>query len=196
VIFHGAGPNLRHTYVLGRANEKVEGLGRYPIADFVAAGWAIYSMDYANRPDRKLLEEIEVDDFVLGIESLRRLELIDKKRLALFGHSHGGNLVCRVAARIDAACGVSGAPALLDYWETVKAAQSGAKVGEMVMRLVRMKEEELGGKAEELAKDPAKYGYHTAFTEVKDVRCPLLIVSGRNDAASPIAVAASSSGRV
>jgi len=107
--FHGAGPNLRHTYVLGRANEKVDGLGRYPIADFVAAGWAIYSMDYANRPPRKVLEEIDVEDFVLGIESLRRHDFIDKKRVALFGHSHGGNLVCRMAARIDAACGVPGA---------------------------------------------------------------------------------------
>ena len=188
VIFHGAGPNLRHTYVLGRANDKVDTLGRYPIADFVAAGWAIYSMDYANRPARKLMEEIEVDDFVLGIESLRRLDFIDKKRLALFGHSHGGNLVCRVAARIDAACGVPGAPALLDYWETLKAFQSGTKVGDVVMQLVRLKEEQLGGKTEEMAKNPAKYGLHTAFMEVKDVRFPLLILNSRNDPAAPMPV--------
>src|SRR5262249_34838584 len=147
------------------------------------------SMDYANRPARKVLEEIEVDDFVLGIESLRRLDFIDAKRMALFGHSHGGNLVCRMAARIDAACGVPRAPALLDYAETVKAARSGAKVGDMVMHLVQLKEEELGGNVEEMAQDPAKYGYHTPFTEVQDVRFPLLIVNGRNDPASPIPVA-------
>jgi acetyl esterase/lipase len=189
VIFHGAGPNLRHTYVLGRANNQVDGLGRYPIADFVAAGWAIYSMDYASRPNRKLLEEIEVDDFVLGIEALRRVDFIDPQRLALFGHSHGGNLVCRMAARIDAACGVPGAPAFLDYAETAKAARSGVKVGDMVLKLLRMKEEELGGKAEEMAENPTKYGYHTALMEVDKVRFPLLILNGRNDPASPIPVA-------
>jgi acetyl esterase/lipase len=45
-----------------------------------------------------------------------------------------------------------------------------------------------GAKAEEIEKDPARYGYSSALTEAARVRCPILIINGRNDTSSPISV--------
>jgi endo-1,4-beta-xylanase len=46
----------------------------------------------------------------------------------------------------------------------------------------------LGAPAEEIEKDPAKYGYSSAMTEVAGVRAPILIINGRNDDNSPTSV--------
>jgi hypothetical protein len=45
-----------------------------------------------------------------------------------------------------------------------------------------------GAGAEEIEKDPAKFGYSSAMTEAAKVRCPQLIINGRNDDNSPVPV--------
>ncbi len=41
---------------------------------------------------------------------------------------------------------------------------------------------------EEIAKNPAKYGYTSGITEAAEVRCPLLIENARDDDNSPPSV--------
>jgi endo-1,4-beta-xylanase len=180
VLLHGGKASLPATYALGRTT-------RHPTADFLAAGWAIYSIDY--RPHKKFFDEAEWEDTAAALEAVRRLDYVDRKRVALFGGSHGGNVICRLASRVEVCCGVPCAPAGLDLLEVAKVARRGEKVAPQLLKLIAEMEKQHGAKAEEIARSPAKFGYRSALTEVKDVRFPLLIVSGRNDEASPIPVA-------
>ena len=49
-------------------------------------------------------------------------------------------------------------------------------------------QKERGAPAEEIEKNPAKYGYSSALTEVAQVRSPILIINGRNDDNSPVSI--------
>ncbi len=90
---------------------------------------------------------------------MRRLEFIDKKRVALFGGSHGGNVICRMASRVEVCCGVPCAPAGLDLCEVAKVARGGAKVAGQLTKLVEQLEKQHGVRAEEIAQAPEKFGY-------------------------------------
>jgi len=42
-------------------------------------------------------------------------------------------------------------------------------------------EAKIGAKAEEIEKDPARFGYPSALTEIDRIRAPILIINERND---------------
>jgi len=54
--------------------------------------------------------------------------------------------------------------------------------------MVRALERRAGTNIAEIARDPARYNYHSPLTESAKVRFPLLLISGRNDVSSPIPV--------
>jgi enterochelin esterase-like enzyme len=58
----------------------------------------------------------------------------------------------------------------------------------ILMKLVADMERNYGATAEEIAKDPARFGYSSALTEVDQVRAPILIINGRNDDNSPVSI--------
>ena len=180
LLLHGGRYGKEATYGLGRAM-------RSPMVDFIKQGWAIYSVDY--RPAEKIsIEPIETDDTVEAIKTVRQLPFIDPARLGLMGGSHGANVGSKVISRVDTSGAVLCAPAALDLIEVKKAVAAGEKVVPILLKLIGDMEKQYGGSAEEIEKDPAKYGYHTAMTDVADVRCPVLIVNARNDDNSPIPV--------
>jgi dipeptidyl aminopeptidase/acylaminoacyl peptidase len=89
---------------------------------------------------------------------------------------------------VDVQGAVLCAPAALDLIEVKKAAGRGEAVVPILKRLVADMEKKHGAKAEEIAKDPKKFGYSSALTEAAGVRCPLLIINGRNDDNSPVSI--------
>ena len=67
VNLHGGNASPESTYASGRST-------RPPISDWVAAGWAIYTIDF--RPDAPL-DPIEWRDTIAAIETARRLPFIE-----------------------------------------------------------------------------------------------------------------------
>jgi dipeptidyl aminopeptidase/acylaminoacyl peptidase len=83
---------------------------------------------------------------------------------------------------------VAAAPAAMDFIEIKKAMKAGVKLVSILSRMLGDLEQKYGAPMEEIAKDPAKYGYSSGITEAAQVRCPLLIENGRDDDNSPPSV--------
>ncbi len=199
IVLHGGGPTaravrsddeqallktraaeaLRASRVLGRASNP-------PIPDFLAQGWAVYTIDYRPNP-RYTLDPLELEDTIIAVNQARSFAFVDPKRLAMFGGSHGGHVTGRMASRVDLACAVLCAPAGLDLIALSHQAEQGAPIGGN-QRLIRELEQRSGVKMAEIEKRPEAYEYSSPFTEVANVRCPILLISGRNDMNAPLAV--------
>jgi len=178
VMIHGGGQSEQGTYALGRMTGP-------PTASFIAEGWAVYSIDF--RP-KSAFDPIEWDDTVLAVESVRQLPFIDDQRIAMIGGSHGGMVTSRVISRCVLNCAVACAPAAIDLIEVAKAKQAGFRIIPKLDALISRMEQEYGAPVSKIAEDPAAFDHHSAFTEVEKVRCPLLLISGRNDTSSPPSV--------
>jgi dipeptidyl aminopeptidase/acylaminoacyl peptidase len=199
IVLHGAGPTarpvhsddeqvlsktraaeaLRASQVLGRASNP-------PIPDFLAQGWAVYTIDYRPNP-RYTLDPLELEDTLIAVAKARSFAFVDPKRMAMFGGSHGGHVTARMTSRVDLACAVVCAPAGLDLIALAHQAEQGVRIGGN-QRLVRELEQRSGVKMAEIEKRPEAYQYSSPFTEVAHVRCPILLISGRNDVNAPLAV--------
>jgi endo-1,4-beta-xylanase len=182
ILLHGGRHGEQPTYALGRSM-------RSPTVDFIKEGWAVYSIDY--RPAEQIaIVPIETDDTIEAIKTVRQLPFIDPDHVGLMGGSHGANVASKVISRVNTSGAILCAPAALDLIEVKKAVAAGEKVVPILKKLIGDMENEYGAPAEEIEKDPAKYGYHTAMTDAEDVRCPVLIINARNDDNSPIPVIA------
>ena len=106
--------------------------------------------------------------------------------MGYIGGSHGAQLGTRIVSRADLSGSVLCAPAAMDLAEVKKAVvERQEKLVGILMNLVKQMEQKLGASAEEIAKDPKKYGHSSGITEAAQVRCPILIVNGMNDDNSP-----------
>jgi len=180
VLLHGGRNSKGATMALGRSTES-------PTEDFIQTGWAVYSIDY--RPAEKIaIVPIEFDDCVEAVKAARAFPFVNPKRIGLMGGSHGAQITSRLVSRTDASGAVLCAPAALDLIEDKKAAARGEKVVPILLKMAADMEHERGATAEEIEKDPAKYGYSSALTEIAQVRCPILIINGRNDDNSPVSI--------
>ncbi len=183
VLAHGGRYGTGPTYAMGRSR-------RSPTEDFIKAGWAVYSIDY--RPAARIsIDPVEVADTVEAVKAARALPFVDPKRVGYLGGSHGAQVGSRVIAHVDLSGAILCAPAAIDLIEVKKAiVERGENLVPILMRLVKDMEAKYGAPADEIEKDPAKYGYQSAFTEVAEVRCPVLIINGRNDKNSPVSIIA------
>jgi dipeptidyl aminopeptidase/acylaminoacyl peptidase len=158
-----------------------------PTATFLKEGWAVYSIDY--RPSEQIaIVPIEYEDTVEAVKAARRLKFVDTKRVGYIGGSHGAQVGARVVSRVDLSGAVLCAPAAMDLIEDKKAIQRGEKLVQILHKLIADMEKKYGATAEEIDKDPKKYGYSSPLTEVADVRCPILIINGRADDNSPVSI--------
>ncbi len=177
VILHG-GPDSRDvTYQIGRNTSA-------PAGNFVAAGWVVLAIDY--RPPSVPPKSLERDDAAAAVQAVRSLPFVDGKRVALFGGSRGGGVMSSLASRVDVRCTVLCAPALIDLVALSKAVARGELVDGMIKKIIANAEKRYGATMAEIEKDPARYGYKSALTEAPTVRCPILIINGRNDKSSPL----------
>jgi dipeptidyl aminopeptidase/acylaminoacyl peptidase len=187
VMLHGGGASKNATYAFKQTT---------PTPAFIAAGWAIVSIDF--RPTNvpltvpagaivfPALPPIEWNDTVAAIEAVRSLPYLDGKRVAVIGGSHGGYVMARVASRADLRCAILCAPAILDLIELSKAIEQKVDMVQVIKNKVAEGEQKYGAPLAVIAKHPAQYGYESPMTEAAKVRCPILIINGRNDRASPI----------
>jgi acetyl esterase/lipase len=123
-----------------------------------------------------------------AIAGVRSLHFIDPERVALLGGSHGANVISRIASRVNVRAGVLCAPAVLDLIEISKAIDSGVEVAGVLKKMVAQAKQKYDVPLDQVAENPAKYGYESALTEAPKVRFPILIVNGRNDTSSPASV--------
>ena len=179
VLLHGAGASKEGTYGLGSRTTA-------PTGYFVAAGWAVYSIDFRSESSYK---GAEWDDAVAAVAAVRRMDFIDGGRLALMGGSHGGHVMARISSRVEARCAVLCSPAVIDPIEISRFIATGAPINPVLKSIVKNLEKEKGASIERIAKDPAKYGYESPLTEAAKVRCPaVLFINGLHDTSSPIPV--------
>jgi len=199
IILHGSGPTakavqaetdqaktelmakevMRASNVLGRASNP-------PIPDFLAQGWAVYTVDYRPNP-QYTLDPLEWDDTLIAVKKARAFPFVDPKRIAMFGGSHGGHVTARMCSRANLTCAVICAPAGLDLIALAHLAEKKTPIGGN-QRLVREFEQRTGAKLAEVEKKPEAYGYTSPLSEVEKVQCPILLISGRNDPNAPIDV--------
>ncbi|MCX7014993.1 MAG: alpha/beta fold hydrolase [Candidatus Sumerlaeota bacterium] len=190
VLLHGGAVSKEATYGTGR--------GQWPAAHFIAAGWAIVAIDY--RPTKAPLTNpagavvfpslppIEWNDTLAAIGAVRSLPFVDGKRVAVMGGSHGGYVMSKVVSRTDLSCAIFCAPAIFDLIELSKAMEQGVNMAQVIKNKVAEGEQKYGAPMAVIARNPAAYGYESAMTEAANVRCPILIINGRNDHASPVSV--------
>jgi dipeptidyl aminopeptidase/acylaminoacyl peptidase len=177
---HGGKDSKQATIAMGRSQ-------RLPIGEFAKQGWVIYSVDYRHA-DTIGIYPIEFDDTVKGVEAARALPFVDPRRVGYAGQSHGAQVGTRVVSRVDLSGAVIMAPAAMDFIEIKKAMAAGEKTVPILSRLLADTEKKCGAPMEEVAKNPAKYGYTSGITEASKVRCPLLIENARDDDNSPPSV--------
>jgi dipeptidyl aminopeptidase/acylaminoacyl peptidase len=177
ILAHGGRYGKGPTMGMGRS-------AKGPTADFIKAGWAVYSIDY--RPAETIsLPPIEYDDTVEAVKAVRKLPFVDPRRVGYMGGSHGAQVGARVVSRIDLSGAVLCAPAAMDLIEDKKAIQRGEKLVQILSKLIADMEKQYSVSAEEIDKDRKKYGYHSPIDDVAQVRCPLLIINGLADDNSP-----------
>jgi dipeptidyl aminopeptidase/acylaminoacyl peptidase len=168
------------TYELGRSTA-------HPVADFLAAGWAIYSLDFRPNPPATL-DPREWNDAVRAVLDIGKLPFIDAKRVAVFSGGHGANTWARAISRVHVRAAVLCAPAALDLIEVSHAIARHEAVFPQLPQLIAQLEQRSGVKIDQIEKDPAKYQYDSPLTEAGGVGCPVLIIQGRKDMGSPISV--------
>ena len=157
-----------------------------PANEFARSGWAVFAIDY--RPDASPPPPIVLEDSTEAVNAVRKLPFLDPHRVGLM-EAAGAAEWCPACsrgstARVPSFC----APAGLDLIEIKKAAVRGEEVIGVLKKMVANLEQQGGVTTEEIAKDPARYGYSSALTEVAQARCPVFLISGRNDPASPHSV--------
>ncbi len=167
----------RASSTLGRASHA-------PLPEFLAQGWAVYSIDFRPNP-RYPIDPLEWEDTPVAIKQARAFPFVDPKRVAMLGGSHGGHITGRMAARAGLTCAVLCAPAGLDLIALSHLAEKGTKIGAN-QGLVRQMEQRTGVKMSEIEKHPDTYQYSSLMTEIPKVQCPILMISGRNDPNAPV----------
>lgn len=160
VMLHGGGSSTTGTMSLGRSQQS-------PTANFIEQGWAVYSIDFRRRSE---FQPIEWDDAIAAVENAKQFSFIDPTRIAMIGGSHGGHNTLRIAARHDLSCAIACAPPAINLEEVAKAKTAGYQLSPALERVLA------GGNP-----TPGP----TIFEEASKLRCPLLLVSGRNDWSSP-----------
>jgi dipeptidyl aminopeptidase/acylaminoacyl peptidase len=174
INLHGGGPSAQATYSYGRSKGGL-------VAQFIAAGWAVYSLDFRTEPRSAPLDPVEYEDTMAGIAAARRLPFVDGERIALTGGSHGGHVMNRMASRVSARCALLYSPTWIDTAQMKKgvAEEKNTAVVERLNLLISFAGQ-LKGAARE-AFDKA-----SALGEAPQVRCPLLIIDGGTDVSLPL----------
>ena len=190
VVLHGGGVSPKGTYGMGRENPLTTA--------FVGEGWAVLSIDFREtavplaRPGGAItfpaLSPIEWHDAIAATEDARNLSFVDGRRIAVIAGSHGAYVMSHVVSRASIQAAVLCSPAIFDFVELSRAIDAGVPAVDPVKNKVAEAEQRYGAKMEVVAKNPDCYGYETPMTEVANVRCPILIINGRNDTSSPVAV--------
>jgi len=178
VWMHGGKDSKQATINMGRSQA-------LPFQEFARQGWVIYSADY--RPGGAFTQ-VDYEDTVRAVEAARALPFVDPKRVGYAGQSHGANTGTRVVSHVDLNGAVLMAPAAMDFIEVKKAIKAGVKLVPVLSQIVAGQEKIYGAPMEEIAKNPAKYGYTSGITEAAQVRCPLLIENAKDDDNSPPSV--------
>ncbi len=176
INLHGGGPSVEATYRYGRSTGG-------QVSKFLAEGWAVYSIDYrGNGPGRAApMDPIEYDDTLAAIETARHLPFVDSARIALAGGSHGGHVMNRMAARVNARCAVLASPTWIDSGQMERGIRE-EKNPEIVARL-QLLMSFVGQMKDRAVRE--RFDRASALAEAGQVRCPLLIIDGGEDVSLP-----------
>jgi dipeptidyl aminopeptidase/acylaminoacyl peptidase len=199
ILLHGGGPTAKAVAAEGgagasqamadealRASRQLGRAQNPPIPDLLAQGWAVYSIDYRTNP-RYTLDPLEWEDTAIAVQKAKDFAFVDARRVAMIGGSHGGHVTARMASRVKLSCAVLLAPAGLDLLALGRLAEQGQPIGGN-QRLIREWEQRAGEKLSQIKDNPAAHHYSSPLTEIAEVKCPVLMISGKNDPNAPVAV--------
>jgi len=179
LVQHGGAPSEQATYSTGRSSP--------PAQAFAQAGWAVLATDF-----RHLALSgggiLEWHDGIAAIEALRNLSYIDGRRIGIMAGSHGGHVYSEVVVRTTVCCAILCSPAIFDLIELARARDRGVTEVSAITNAITEGEKRYGGTMDVIAKHPDCYGYQSPLAEAAQTRCPILIINGRNDTSSPVAV--------
>ena len=174
INLHGGGPNAESTYRYGRSPGGL-------VAQYLAGGWAVYSMDFRGEQRTAPMDPIEYDDTVAGIETARHLPFVDPERIALTGASHGAHVMHRMASRVNARCAVLYSPTYIDTGQMKRAIEQEKDPATVErLKLIMSFVAQLKSPAARDAFDRA-----SALAEAPSARFPLLIIDGGTDISLP-----------
>jgi dipeptidyl aminopeptidase/acylaminoacyl peptidase len=176
---HGGAPSEEATYSTGRTSP--------PAQAFIEAGWAVLATDFRHLklPGGGV---IEWHDALASIDAVRHLSYIDGRRIAVMGGSHGAHVYSEVVVRTNIRCAVLCSPAIFDLIELARARDRQVPEVSAIMGAIAAGEKRYGATLDVVARNPECYGYESPLTEAANTRCPILIINGRNDTSSPVAV--------
>jgi dipeptidyl aminopeptidase/acylaminoacyl peptidase len=190
ILLHGAGPKAKNVSAelmpqeIARASEALGRASAPTIQDFLAQGWAVYYIDYRPNPRYKI-DPLEFEDTFIAYKKARAFPFVDSKRIAIIGGSHGGHVTGRMTSRADLCCAVLCAPAGLDLIELSHLFEKQVKIGAN-QGLIREMEQRSNAKMAEIEKNPETYHYSSLLTEIPQVKCPIFLISGKNDPNAPL----------
>ena len=187
VILHGGAKGAEATYMMARS--------RPPAVEFAAAGFAVATIDYRSTnvplrfPGGAIVfpphPPIELNDTLAAMEAVRHTPSLDGSRIAVMGGSHGGYVMSKLISRTNVRCGIICSPAIFDVIELGRALDRGVEMIQIIKNKIAEGEQKYGAPLEEVAKHPEAYGYDSPMMEAAKVRCPVMIINGRNDTSSP-----------
>ena len=179
LVQHGGAASEEVTYNTARKSP--------PAQAFIDAGWAVMATDFRHKtlPGGGV---IEWHDALASIEAARNLSYIDSQRIAIMGGSHGGHVYSEVVVRADLRCAILCSPAIFDLIELAKARDNNVEEVDAIKNAITEGERRYGATMDVVAKNPECYGYESPLEEAARVRCPVLIINGRNDTSSPVSV--------
>jgi dipeptidyl aminopeptidase/acylaminoacyl peptidase len=138
---------------------------------FVAAGWAVLSIDFREtavplaRPGGAVpfptLAPIEWHDAIAATEDVRNLSFVDGRHIAVIAGSHGAYVMSHVVSRTNVQAAILCSPAIFDFIELSRAIDSGVPAIDHIKDKVAEAEQRYGAKMNIVAQNPECYGYET-----------------------------------
>jgi len=160
-------------------------LSTTPADALVAAGYALLSTDYRAKD-----WVTEYEDVVAAYEYLKRLPYVRPDAIAVIGGSHGGKLAFELATRVDIqaaipCAGLHDLGALYEHcgsapYHQRKLPPGRVSVGNTYMQQIAR---QLGGTPSEA---PDRYRSASPMSRADQLRCPVLLVHGEQDASVPV----------
>lgn len=138
-------------------------------------GFVLFSTDYRVDHSGK-----DIGDIVEAFKFAAGLPCVDKRKIAIFGDSHGAYLAIMVATRTDPFALIHGwgvADMAEWYWHIIKMPASYYKKVSADLAI------SLGGTPDQA---PEAYRQASPLTHVSNIKCPILILHGDQDDEVPV----------
>lgn len=142
----------------------------------IQSGFVVLSTDY--RIDSK---GKDIDDIVAAFEYVSKLSFVDKDKIIYFGDSHGSYLAMMTAIKTNpfAIIHCWGVVSFAEWYDYISKSKTPA-----YQQIAGMLNESFGGSPDQV---PEAYWQASILAHIDELKCPILIIHGEEDAEVPVA---------